>query len=48
MNVEGTLGLFELAMEQASWRGEPVKFLYPSSIAVYGLPDLATKDIGHP
>ena len=44
VNVEGTKGLLELALEQASWRGEPVKFLFPSSIAVFGLPDLATKE----
>ena len=44
VNVEGTMGLLELAMEQASWRGEPIRFLYPSSIAVYGLPDLPTKE----
>ncbi len=44
VNVEGTRGLLELALEQASWQGEPVKFLFPSSIAVYGLPDPATKE----
>jgi nucleoside-diphosphate-sugar epimerase len=44
VNVEGTKGLLELALEQASWRGEPVKFLFPSSIAVFGLPDLPTKE----
>jgi nucleoside-diphosphate-sugar epimerase len=44
VNVEGTMGLLELALEQTSWRGEPVKFLFPSSIAVYGMPDLATKE----
>lgn len=44
VNVEGTLGLLQLALEQTSWRGEPVKFLFPSSIAVYGLPDLPTKE----
>lgn len=44
VNVEGTLGLLELALEQSSWSGEPVKFLFPSSIAVFGLPDLATKE----
>jgi len=43
VNVEGTLNLLRLAVEQAQWQGKPVKFLYPSSIAVYGLPDLATK-----
>jgi nucleoside-diphosphate-sugar epimerase len=44
VNVEGTMGLLELALEQSSWRGEPVKFLFPSSIAVFGLPDLSTKE----
>lgn len=44
VNVEGTMGLLELALEQSSWRGEAVKFLFPSSIAVYGLPDLAQKE----
>lgn len=43
VNVEGTLNLLHLAIEQSTWQGEPVKFLYPSSIAVYGLPDLQTK-----
>ena len=44
VNVEGTMGLLQLALEQSSWSGEPVKFLYPSSIAVFGMPDLATKE----
>lgn len=43
VNVQGTLGLLNLAAEQSQWRGEPVKFLFPSSIAAYGLPDLETK-----
>ncbi|MGD8731148.1 MAG: NAD-dependent epimerase/dehydratase family protein [Anaerolineales bacterium] len=43
VNVEGTLNLLHLAIEQSNWQGKPVKFLYPSSIAVYGLPDLETK-----
>lgn len=43
VNVEGTLGLLNLAAEQSEWRNEPVKFLFPSSIAAYGLPDLDTK-----
>jgi nucleoside-diphosphate-sugar epimerase len=42
--VEGTLNLLRLAVEQAGWQGKPVKFLYPSSIAAYGLPDLNTKE----
>lgn len=43
VNVEGTLNLLKLAHEQARWHGTPVKFLFPSSIAVYGLPDPETK-----
>ena len=43
VNVEGTLGLLTLAAEQSEWRDEPVKFIFPSSIAAYGLPDLETK-----
>lgn len=43
VNVEGTLNLLRLAHEQSRWHGNPVKFLFPSSIAVYGLPDLAAK-----
>ena len=48
VNVEGSLGLLQLAAEQSEWRGEPVKFIFPSSIAAYGLPDLDTKaDYAH-
>jgi threonine 3-dehydrogenase len=43
VNVEGTLGLLQLAAEQSEWSGEPVKFIFPSSIAAYGMPDLETK-----
>jgi nucleoside-diphosphate-sugar epimerase len=43
VNVEGTLGLLKLASEQSEWRGEPVIFIFPSSIAAYGMPDLETK-----
>jgi threonine 3-dehydrogenase len=43
VNVEGTLGLLKLAAEQSEWRNKPVKFIFPSSIAVYGLPDAETK-----
>jgi nucleoside-diphosphate-sugar epimerase len=42
--VEGTLNLLRLAVEQSQWQGRPVKFIYPSSIAAYGLPDLETKN----
>jgi nucleoside-diphosphate-sugar epimerase len=44
VNVEGTLLLLELAAEQSHFRGEPVQFIFPSSIAAYGMPDLKTKD----
>lgn len=43
VNVTGTLNLLRLGVEQARWHGQQVRFLFPSSIAVYGLPDLATK-----
>lgn len=44
VNVEGTRHLLELAADQSEWRGKPVKFIFPSSIAVYGLPDLEIKN----
>jgi threonine 3-dehydrogenase len=44
INVEGTLNLLRLAVEQSQWQGRAVKFIYPSSIAAYGLPDLNTKN----
>ena len=43
VNVEGTLNLLEFAQHEAESHGRPVVFIYPSSIAAYGLPDLATK-----
>jgi nucleoside-diphosphate-sugar epimerase len=43
VNVEGTLVLLQLAAEQSEWRGKPVCFTFPSSIAAYGMPDLETK-----
>jgi threonine 3-dehydrogenase len=44
VNVEGTLQLLEFAQHEAESHGRPVVFLYPSSIAAYGLPDLETKE----
>ena len=44
VNVNGTLNLLKLAVEQSRWHGNPVKFLFPSSIAAYGLPDRETKN----
>jgi threonine 3-dehydrogenase len=43
VNVEGTLNLLRLAVEQSSWQGRPVKFIYPSSIAAYGLTSVKQK-----
>jgi len=43
VNVFGTLNLLEFAQKQGESHGRVVKFIYPSSIAAYGLPDLATK-----
>jgi threonine 3-dehydrogenase len=43
VNVEGTIRLLEFAQKQGESHGRPVVFLYPSSIAAYGMPDLATK-----
>lgn len=43
VNVEGTLNLLEFAQRQGESHGRPVAFIYPSSIAAYGLPDVQTK-----
>jgi threonine 3-dehydrogenase len=43
VNVEGTLNLLEFAQHEGESHGRPVVFLYPSSIAAYGLPDRETK-----
>lgn len=43
VNVEGTLHLLRMAQNQSGRLGRPVRFIFPSSIAVYGMADLATK-----
>src|SRR4051812_6806628 len=43
VNVEGTLNLLEFAQHEGESHGRAVVFVYPSSIAAYGLPDLDTK-----
>ncbi|MCB9452169.1 MAG: NAD-dependent epimerase/dehydratase family protein [Anaerolineaceae bacterium] len=48
VNVQGTINLLRLSLEQSRMREKPVKFIYPSSIAVYGLPDLNTKAASKP
>jgi len=43
VNVQGTLHLLEFAQHEAESHGRPVVFIYPSSIAAYGLPSLEAK-----
>ena len=43
VNVDGTLNLLEFAQREGESHGRPVVFVYPSSIAVYGLPDQASR-----
>ena len=43
VNVDGTMSLMKLAVEQTRWLGQQVKFFFPSSVAVYGLPSLEMK-----
>lgn len=43
VNTQGTMNLLRLCTLQAQATGRPVKFIYPSSIAVYGLPSEAEK-----
>src|SRR5262245_21109399 len=38
VNVGGTLNLLEFSQREAESHGRPVIFMYPSSIAAYGLP----------
>jgi nucleoside-diphosphate-sugar epimerase len=44
VNVNGTLNLLKLAWSQGEKYDRPVKFIYPSSIAVYGLPGVDEKN----
>src|SRR5262249_43784092 len=43
VNVEGTLHLLRVAQNQSQRLGRAVRFIFPSSIAVYGIPSLAEK-----
>lgn len=43
VNVDGTLNLLEFAQRQGESHGRSVVFVYPSSIAAYGLPSLDVK-----
>ena len=44
VNVEGTLMMLEFAQRQGESHGRAVTFLFPSSIAAYGVPSLAVKN----
>jgi threonine 3-dehydrogenase len=43
VNVEGTLHLLRVAQNQSARLGRPVRFLFPSSIAAYGIESTAQK-----
>ena len=43
VNVEGTLHLLRVAQNQSGRLGRAVRFVFPSSIAIYGLPSLEEK-----
>jgi len=43
VNVEGTLHLLRVAQNQSARLGRAVRFVFPSSIAVYGMPSLEEK-----
>lgn len=43
VNVDGTLALLQVAAEQSQRRGRPVSFIFPSSVAAYGVPNLDVK-----
>jgi threonine 3-dehydrogenase len=43
VNVDGTLNVLRAAQAQSSRLGRAIRFVFPSSIAVYGLPTLEAK-----
>jgi nucleoside-diphosphate-sugar epimerase len=43
VNVEGTLNLLRMAQNLSQRLGRPARFLFPSSIAVYGMPNAEEK-----
>ncbi len=43
--MEGTLSLLKVAAEQSQWRNQSIQFIFPSSVAVYGLPDRESKNL---
>lgn len=47
VNVEASARLLEVAAQQSQRKGHPVQFLFPSSKAIYGMPNLEAK-AAHP
>lgn len=43
VNVDGTLNLLRLANKYSGFQGKSIKFIFPSTIAVYGLPNIRNK-----
>ena len=43
VNVGGTMQLLQLAAEQSEWKREPVIFIFPSSVAAFGMDTLENK-----
>ena len=43
VNVGGTMRLLQLAADQSEWKREPVTFLFPSSVAAFGMGSLENK-----
>ena len=44
VNVEGSFNLLNTAREQSEQRGRSVTFIFPSTIAIYGIPTQSAKD----
>lgn len=43
VNVGGTMQLLQLAAEQSEWKKDPVIFIFPSSVAAFGMESLENK-----
>ena len=43
VNVNGSVHLLQMAADQSEWKREPVIFVFPSSVAVYGMKSMENK-----
>lgn len=43
-NATGTVNIYSAALSESEKRGHPIQVIFPSSIAVYSLPDATTKE----